>query len=204
VLLAFEVRHYRPDERPVPAVVRVQLHRDVDLRDGGGGVGDPVDRVLVRQRPDDRDVVHDAGGVREQLAHVAPGEGGPDRPEFPADLLRGVRLLVGQLDLAGRPVQEQEDARLRPAEVPVVPGGGEVRGGRRPAAEDVGQVQPKCPETAGEQEVAAGGPVAESLAATEDAEHDILREAGGSRPRGGGAAGRCIHHAPAGGPGQAK
>ncbi len=50
----------RADERPVPRVVRVQLHRHVDVGNRGGGVGDAVDRVLVRHRPHDGDVVHHA------------------------------------------------------------------------------------------------------------------------------------------------
>ena len=97
-----------------------QFHRHVDVGHRGGRVGDAVDRVLVRDRPHDRDVVHHAAGVRQQFAHVAAGQRGPDRLKLAADLDRRVRLLVGEFELARRAVEEQQDARLRPAEVPVV------------------------------------------------------------------------------------
>ena len=111
-----QVVEHRAEEWPVPAIARVQLHRDVGLRGAGQRVGGRVDVVRVRQRAHQRRVVHEARGQRQVLADVQARHAGGDGLELAADIRRGIRLQVEGFELAGRAVQIKQDARFGLAE----------------------------------------------------------------------------------------
>ena len=97
----------------------------VDPRDARRGVGDPVERVRVRDRPDHRRPCPSPGPVCGSSSQTSsPGTLDGIDASSPRISHRGVGLGVERLELAGRAVEEQEDARLRLAEPP---------GGDRPA-----------------------------------------------------------------------
>ena len=150
----------------MPAVARVQLHRDVDLRRAGGGEGDAVDRIRMRHRADDGDTVHDAGGVGQQLADVEAGDVALDRLQLAADVDGGARLGVERLELTRRAIQEEEDARLGAAEVPLVCRGRCVC--RQP--QRVGKSEAERAKSANLQEIATRQAIAERLARAEQSE----------------------------------
>ena len=70
----------------------------------------------MRDRADHRDLVHHPRQLRQPLADVQARHARRDRTQLAADLHRGVGLGVERLELAGRAVQEEQDARLRLAE----------------------------------------------------------------------------------------
>ena len=184
VLTAFQMRHHRPDERPVPPIVRAQFHRHVDLGNGGRGVGDSVNRVLVRDGTRDRDVVHHARSVGQQFADIATGQRGANRLQLAANLDGCIRLHVREFELARRAVEEQQDAGLRFAEVLVA---WFVRGFRsaRGVPQKVGQRQPEAAQRTGLDEVAAGNAIAQVLLGAEDAEHGRISASRRARALGG-------------------
>jgi hypothetical protein len=183
-LLRPEVIDHRPDERPVPRVAHVPLERQV----GGGhpaeGERGAVDRGVVRQRPQDGNAVELLRQLREHLADAHPGQHGLNRPEFAADLGRGVWLGVERVDLARRPPQVQQDAPLGRAE-PVRRG--RVRARRLRGPRPPFERQPGGRERPDVEQISAGEAVAEQLLRAEDAKHVRLRSgrAGGGERAGG-------------------
>src|SRR5262249_60060974 len=104
------------------------------------------------------------------LADVEARQTGADRPEFAADLGRGVPLHVEGLKLARRAVEVEEDARLRLAEARFVP---RRRRLRFREAEEVGQTNAEQAETAGAQHLAPRPAAAQSSCRSEDLQHEL-------------------------------
>ena len=98
-------------------IVRRQLHRHVDRRHAGQGVGHAVDRIGMRQRAEHRRAVHHLRHVRQQLADLAARQRRRNHSQLAANLDRGVRLAIDPLQLARRAVEVNQDQALGLAEV---------------------------------------------------------------------------------------
>src|SRR5262245_43286113 len=126
-------------------------------------------RLAVIDRAQDREAIRQASHPGEVLADLEAGDVGADRPEGPADGVRGVGLKVPGVKLAGTTDKEELDTRLVP---------------RRGSAEpfqlgQLGQAHPDS-QAASPQEIASGQSVASADAAVAfEAEHGDS-----SRPQG--------------------
>src|SRR5262249_5195606 len=78
--------------------------------------GNTMNRVGMRDGPDQRDLIHDLRQPGEPVADVQAGYARRDAAQLATDLLGCLGLGVESLELAGRAVQEEEDARLGLAE----------------------------------------------------------------------------------------
>ena len=72
--------------------------------------------VIVAHRANQRRLVHPLGRQREQFAESHSRQGGLNRLEFPAYILRRVRLGIERVKLGRAAGQIQDDALLRLAE----------------------------------------------------------------------------------------
>jgi hypothetical protein len=73
-----------------------------------------VDVHPVRHRPQEADLVHLLGQLRQMLADLNAGDVRSGGLELAANLRRRIGLHVPQIDLAGTAEEEQEDARPGP------------------------------------------------------------------------------------------
>ncbi len=169
MILPLQVVHHRADEWPMPPVARIQLHRDVDSRRPRRGVRDAVNRIGMRHRANDRNPVGHLRHMRQKLAHVAARQPRADRPQLAPNFERGVGLHVGQLELAGRAIEVQQNARLCPPET-AWPGfvrfGLNLREAQVVAEPDTEQTQ-----APGDEHLAAGYAVAQPFWRTENLQH---------------------------------
>ena len=107
VAAAQHVVDHRTDKRPVPSIVRVELHGDVDLRHAGQRVGHAMNWIGMGHRAHDRGPVHRAGEVGQQFADVQPRQAGTNRLELAADFRWRRRLHVNGFNLARRAIEMQ-------------------------------------------------------------------------------------------------
>ena len=166
---SLDVVDHRADERPVVGVARVNLHREVDSRIAGRRERDPVDRVGMRDRADQRDLVHHLGQPGQALADIQTRHARRDAAQLAPDFDGCVGLGIERLELAGRAVHEKQDARLRLAEP------------RKTGARNGGLALGRClhsrqsgaqeAERADLKQLAPRQPVAEALRSAQDAQH---------------------------------
>src|SRR5262249_9241003 len=116
----------------------------------------------VRQGPEQTDLVHHPGEPRQVFTHTHAGDARGDGPELAANLLRGRRLHVPQVDVA-RPAEEEE----KEATVAAPPRRGGRGGGQGAQPREIGETQPKRGQGTGEQ-------VSASRSTVEQASRSIL------------------------------
>src|SRR5688572_13117374 len=127
----------------------------------------------MRHGANDAELIGDAGGPRQMLAHAQLGIFARNRLERATDFRRGVRLHVEGFELARATEQEEEDDRLRPG----LAAASELFGG-----EEARQRQAKESRTRGFKH----GPSCDSIAGldlrrAEEGKHGRLVDQGGGR-----------------------
>ncbi len=152
-------------------VARVYLHRQVDSRIARRREGDPVNRVGMRYRADQGDLVHHLRQARQALAHIQTRHARWYRGQLAPDFDRCVWFGIERLELTGRAVHEQENARLclaksrqsrdRKSGLAL----GRCLGPRQSGAHEA--------ERADLKQLAPRQPVAEALWSSQDAQHQL-------------------------------
>src|SRR5262249_18343551 len=97
--LLIEILDNRADERPMPAIARIELHRFADDRRAGDGISDAVNRVQMVQRTNDGQAVGQSCDLRQQLAYLRTGYASSNRLQLAANFLGGSRLRVERVVL---------------------------------------------------------------------------------------------------------
>jgi hypothetical protein len=100
-MAAIDIVDDRADERPVIGIARIELHGDLDPRDARGGVGDAMNRIGMRDRADQRNLIHDLRQSRKPIADIEAGHVRGDAAELAPNFERSIGLGVECLELAG-------------------------------------------------------------------------------------------------------
>ena len=100
-----QIIEHAAEKGPMPPIVRIQLHRNIDLVDTRERVGRGVNVVRMGHRSDDGHAVGDAGHVRQVLADLQTRNGRVDRLENAANFGRRLGFRIERLVLGGRAIK---------------------------------------------------------------------------------------------------
>ncbi len=114
----------------------------------------PVERVVVMDRTDDRELVGVSSQERQMLANLNARHDSRDRRMITSNLQRGIGLEIERFEMTHPTPAEDDDARLRGADV-----GGSGCGRSAAPLQEAGQRQTTDPRRGGERAAARDGVV---------------------------------------------